>query len=100
MGMEAEEFLKSDLGRYMVGRAKQEGEKAALELSRVSPWRRRRIQQLQNEIKWASSFNEWLASLINSGRGAAATYDQIVAEAQENPDGDRLAEHTGERNDD
>lgn len=100
LGMEAEEFLKTDLGRYVIGRARQEGARAAGELAKVAPWRRRRITQLQNEIRWAASFDAWIIELINSGRSAAATYDQLMSDAQENLGEDRLAEHTGERNDD
>jgi hypothetical protein len=100
LGMEAEEFLKSDVGRYLLGRARQEGAHAAGDLATVFPWRKRKIQQLQNRIAWANSFESWIRELINTGRSAASTYDQIMADAQDLPVEDRLAEHTGVRNDD
>lgn len=75
LGRDAEEFLATDLGRYLVGRCDQEIEEAQAELSRVSPWRRRRIQQLQNTIWRAQSFKGWLGALITDGHAAQAALE-------------------------
>lgn len=70
LGRDVEEFLSSDIGRYLVARAEEE-EKAALEqLATVAPWRRRRITQLQAQVWRAQSFKSWLGELIVTGRQA------------------------------
>ncbi len=76
MGRDAIEFIKSQLGRYIVGCAKQEADDALLELKRVFPWRRRRIQQLQAQIWRAESFAGWLGDLVIRGRAAELTLDE------------------------
>lgn len=72
LGKDAEEFLKSDIGRYMMGRCEQEIDEAQDLLSRVSPWRRRRITELQNQIYRAKSLKSWLVELVNNGNAAEA----------------------------
>jgi len=70
LGKDAEEFLKTDLGRYMLARAEEEEREALDALANVSPWRRRRIQQLQAQLWRARSFTGWLAEMITAGRQA------------------------------
>lgn len=70
LGRDAEDFLRSDLGRYMLGRCDQEIAEAGQALATVSPWRRNRIRQLQNEIWRAQSIKGWLAELVTAGRQA------------------------------
>jgi hypothetical protein len=76
LGRDAQEFLSTDLGRYIVGRAAQEKAEAQEKLSRVSPWRRNRIRQLQNEVWRAESVVGWLAELVNSGQQAEAALEE------------------------
>lgn len=76
LGRDAEEFFNTDIGRYILGRAEQEKHEAQELLARVSPWRRRRIQQLQNEIYRAESIRTWLAELVNNGRAAEAVLSE------------------------
>lgn len=76
LGRDAEEFLASELGRYLTGRADQEIADAQQQLARVSPWRRRRIQQLQNEIWRAQSVKGWLAELVTNGLAAEAAIEE------------------------
>lgn len=70
LGKDAEEFLQRDLGRYMLGRAEEEEREAMEALATVSPWRRRRISQLQAQLWRARSFQGWLAELITGGNQA------------------------------
>lgn len=70
LGKDAEEFLTGDLGRYMLARANEEEREAAEQLATVSPWRRRRIQQLQAQLWRARSFKEWLTELVITGQQA------------------------------
>ena len=76
LGKEAEEWLKSDVGRYLVARAEEE-EKDALELlASASPWRRRRIQDLQARIWRAQMFKQWLGEMVITGRQALNQLEQ------------------------
>lgn len=76
LGRDAEDFCKSELGQYILGRCEQEIEEAQDQLSRVSSWRRRRIQQLQNEIWRAQSVKGWLAELVSNGKAAEAAIEE------------------------
>lgn len=70
LGKDAEEFIGSDLGRYMIGRAEQEEREAMDLLTKVWPWRRRRIQELQNRIWRTQQFKAWMVELVQIGRQA------------------------------
>jgi len=70
IGRDAEEFLKSDIGNYLLGCADQEIDEAMHELKNVHPWRTRKIKELQNKIWRAESFKQWLAELIIRGQQA------------------------------
>lgn len=70
LGRDAQEFLNSELGRYLTGMCENEEKLASEELSRVSPWRRNRIRQLQNEIWRARSVRQWLGEIIQAGKQA------------------------------
>lgn len=80
LGRDAEEFAKSELGQFILGRCDQEIAEAQDELSRVSSWRRRRIQELQNKVWRAKSLKTWLGELISNGRQAEASLDDIERE--------------------
>jgi len=70
LGKDAEQFLSTDLGRYMIARAEEEEREALDGLATVWPWRRRRIQQLQAQLWRARSVQGWLAEMITAGRQA------------------------------
>lgn len=70
MAEEARRFISSDLGQYIMARVAEEEREALEGLGTVSPWRRRRITQLQNELWRVRSFNAWLNDLIVSGQNA------------------------------
>jgi len=70
LGRDAQDFVKTEIGRYLVGRANQEKRDALEQLGRVSPWRRNRIRDLQARVWRAESFLIWLAELITSGKQA------------------------------
>ena len=76
LGEDASEFVRGDLGRAMVGIAKQEWMSALLELETVAWWRRRRIKELQNKAWRSRSFILWLRDLVVQGRQAAASLDE------------------------
>ena len=75
-GKDAEEFINSDLGQYLIGCAEQESYEAIDKLKTVFPWRRRRITELQNVIWRAESFKSWLAELVIKGRQATQQLEE------------------------
>lgn len=76
LGKDVEEFLNTDIGRYLIGRAEQESAEATDQLKKVYPWRKRKIQELQARIWRADSVQGWLAELIISGRQSLQTLDE------------------------
>ena len=76
MGEDAVVHIQSDLGKYMVGLAKQEYVAALIALSTVPWWRRRKIQNLQAQAWRAKSYLGWLAEAIQSGRSASQPHTQ------------------------
>lgn len=76
LGRDADEFLKSDIGRYLAGRCEEEVATAQEQLAVVSPWRRNRIRQLQNQIWRANSVRSWLIELVSAGQQAEIQLDE------------------------
>ena len=75
LGRDAREFAASDLGRYMIGCAKQDVADAQEKLTRCLPFRWKRIQQLQNEIRVAEQFLSYIRDLIIRGKAAELTLE-------------------------
>lgn len=73
VGMNAESFLESDVGRYLLGCASQEAAEAYEKLKNADPEDSKTIRQLQNQIWRAESFKQWLEEIINAGRQADQT---------------------------
>ena len=69
-GKEVEFFLNTPLGKYLVKRSEDEADLAMDMLKRTSPWRKNRIYYLQNRIKVAESFQQWLADAVMDGQQA------------------------------
>lgn len=70
MSMEAEAFLGSNLGRYIVAQAEAERENAIKTLIEADPDDAKAIRDLQNRIWLADSMQFWLANLILDGKNA------------------------------
>lgn len=76
VGRDAEDFIQSDIGQYILGCAEQEAREAIDQLKRVYPWRRRKITELQNKIWRAESIQSWLAELVIAGKQAIQQIDE------------------------
>ena len=76
LGQDAEEFIQSEIGRYIIGCAEQEAQEAILQLKTVYPWRRRKITELQNRIYRAESIQSWLGELVIIGKQALQQLDE------------------------
>ena len=67
LGVEAESFKSSRLGKYMVESARDEILDASEKLCTVNPDDRDEIERLQNKVYRANSFITWLSQLIEDG---------------------------------
>ena len=76
LGKEATDFLASDLYRCMQGMADQEMLVALDELEAISPHNTVKIYELQNRVKVARWFKQWLEELVVRGDQALAAYMQ------------------------
>ena len=76
LGQDAEDFIQSELGRYIIGRVDQEREDAIQSLTKTSSWRRHRIRDLQNAIWRCDTFKAWLGDLVVRGKQAIAVLEQ------------------------
>ena len=68
LGDDAEEFFKSDLGRYVLESALEEINLAVTKLKTVSPWDTNAIIELQTKIRIAEAAPGWLNDAIRAGR--------------------------------
>jgi hypothetical protein len=66
-GKEVEEFFTSDIGRYLLRRARAEEEEATDELVKEPEKRKETDQALRNKIWLAKTFREWLEVAYNEG---------------------------------
>lgn len=70
LGRDAQEFIGTDLGRYLVGCAQQEYAEAMVKLKTVSWWNVWKVTELQNKAWRAESFLVWLRDLVIKGKAA------------------------------
>lgn len=70
LGFQAEAFLQSDIGRYLVHRAEAQIEEAVDVLKGADPEDAKTIRALQNTIAVAESIQYWLADVIQQGENA------------------------------
>ena len=73
-GFQAEAFVLSDLGKFLIGRAEAEIAEAVEELKAVNPFSTDEIRTLQNKIWRAESVQSWLAEAIQAGASSQAEY--------------------------
>lgn len=70
LGIEAESFLESEVGKRLIARAESERDDAVNELKTADPENAKQIRDLQNRIWLAESFQKWIAEIISSGWNA------------------------------
>ena len=74
LGFQAESFLQSDLGRYLIARAEAEIEAAVEKLKRIDPENSALIRAEQHKIHVAEDIQYWLAEAIQAGYNAQAEF--------------------------
>jgi hypothetical protein len=83
LGQDTIDFLRSDVGKYLHGCAKQEIEILRDELEKVNPdsiWGRRKLRRLQKKAEAARFFMTWCAEAIQVGEVAYRELDEYRSE--------------------
>lgn len=76
-GQEVENFLASRVGEYLLTYSQAQIAEAQVALEKVSPWRRRRIRDLQDTIRCWRGFEDRMRQAIEDGRNATASLEEM-----------------------
>lgn len=79
-GDEAIAFLDSDLGRVLRGHLKQNRQESLEALATVGWWRRRKIRQLQNQVRYADSFLKFFREILGQAKSSEHDLAQMREE--------------------
>jgi len=74
-GIEVEHFLKTEVGRFLIGRAELDEREALEELGLVDPEDPKAIRAVQFKLQVARAVPRWIRDAIQSGRIAQATIE-------------------------
>ncbi len=77
LGIEAEHFLGTALGRHIIARAEAHRDKAVIALIEADPNDPRTVQRCQNEIRLVDMLQQWIADAITEGE---ATERALISE--------------------
>src|SRR5262245_47938803 len=72
LGLEVEDFVRSPVGRYLLGRAAIEVKAATEVLKKADPEDAKAVRAAQNRIALMESFEKWLEDAIGNGNNAEA----------------------------
>ena len=70
LGKDAEQFFKTELGQYVLGRSMQDSEEVTAELKVTPPEDTNKVRELQNLIQVCEKTLVWLNEAIIEGRQA------------------------------
>lgn len=84
LGIDAEQFLRSDLGRHLVERSEEERTDALEALKDADPEDAKAIRKLQNRIAVLDTWQQWIADAITNGQ--AMEHALVVQEAEGGPE--------------
>jgi hypothetical protein len=74
-GKEVEQFLRGNIGAYLIKLAKEQSDAALEKLKSTDPYDHQAIFKLQMGIKVADSIVEWLGEAIAQGMQAQAALE-------------------------
>lgn len=74
IGDEARRFIESDLGRCILGMAKQEVSAAEKALGKIDPKDTEGIIKLQRVVWLGEQFEQWLLELLDRGENALEVF--------------------------
>lgn len=67
IGIEAQEFMKSELYAKIIERSRAQSQEAIVKLIDVDPEDQKEIRRLQNEVRVAEMFQKFIIDCINDG---------------------------------
>lgn len=70
LGLAAEQFLRSAVGKYLTGRAIAQSDEAIDKLKVADPDDAKLIRTIQNDIWRADTFAQWITDAIRGGNNA------------------------------
>lgn len=76
LGIEAEAFIRSDLFFAINDIAKERSREAMMKMIDVDPEDSKEIRKLQNEIRIAEMFENFILDIINNGRVSAMSLEE------------------------
>lgn len=76
IGDDAETFVSSELGKTMIGMARQDAEAAMLAFGDADVNNAIAIAKIQQDYRTAKKFEQYLVELIQRGREALETFKQ------------------------
>jgi len=77
LGLEVEEFLRSNIGRYLMGRAEMEEADAVEEYKQADPDDLKLMRAIQRRIDIPKRLKQWLEEAVQGGRNAEEQQRQI-----------------------
>jgi hypothetical protein len=80
LGLEAQQFLNSRVGRYLVKRAEHEVEQGVQSLKTMDPRDPLAVIRVQSDVARAESFMYWMAEIINAGTEVT---NQLIAQERQ-----------------
>ena len=76
LGEDADLFFKSEIGKYILARSKEQTHEATEELKNVNPFESNKVSELQVKIKIAELAITWLNDMFVAGRQALQLLDE------------------------
>ena len=77
LGDEAQAFITSNIGNYMIEKARSEAFDSMATLKSIEPTKANEIRELQNTVQRAENFEAWLAEAYQAGQNAAEQLQQL-----------------------
>jgi hypothetical protein len=84
LGIQARNFLNSNIGKYLLNKIDKQVESALHNLRNVDPYNPQDIQKYQNDIRVAESSKAFLREAINEGFNAQQRIDEQEEELNNN----------------
>ena len=76
-GLDVQQFMGSNIGRYIQDRANADIEEALEALKTADPYDPKAISKLQNDIAVASNVLEWLGQAVTEGEQAERQFHEL-----------------------
>lgn len=75
-GEDCDNFLRSPVGEWVLGSARQEQQELEEAIMRVAPWRKRKIQRMQMRHQAIAMAVGWLCEAVSDGQEAISVLSE------------------------